>query len=144
MTCTRPGFIVSSYSPSARMAIRVAYVTTCRSDYGPSYWLIHDLFHDARFAPLLIAGGAHLSERHGATVAELERDGFALTARVPFLDDDEDAGAAAARALAGFAALFARLKPDVVVVYGDRFELLSVAAAAAITTTPLAHLCGGD
>jgi UDP-hydrolysing UDP-N-acetyl-D-glucosamine 2-epimerase len=127
------------------MSLHVAYASTCRSDYGPSYWLLHDLFADARFRPSLLVGGAHLSERHGMTVQEIERDGFAIAARVPFLDDErDDWPAACARALTGFAAELERLKPDLLILYGDRLELLPIATAALITDTPTAHLCGGD
>src|SRR5262249_21391844 len=123
---------------STGMSIRIAYVTTCRSDYGPSYWLIHDLAGDARFALALVVGGAHLES---GTVAEIEADGFPVAARVAFNAADAEG---AARALAGFAEAFARLAPDVAVLYGDRVELLPIATAALHARVPIAHLCGGD
>jgi len=129
------------------MSVRVAYITTARSDYGPSYWLIHDLFADPRFEMHLVVGGSHLSERHGFTVAEIEKDGWPIAARIPFLeegDDDASYGRSCGRALTAYADLFAKLKPHVVVVYGDRLELLPIVSAAVVTRTPVAHLCGGD
>jgi UDP-hydrolysing UDP-N-acetyl-D-glucosamine 2-epimerase len=129
------------------MTVKIAYVTTARSDYGPAYWLIHDLLKDARFDVGLVVGGSHLSEKHGLTVTEIEKDGWPIYARVPFLgDEDNDVahGCSAGRAVAEFTRLFAHLRPDLAIVYGDRYELLSVGVAAVITRTPLAHLCGGD
>ncbi len=124
------------------MTVKLAYITTARSDYGPAYWLIHDLFHDARFDVALIVGGSHLSERHGHSVSEIENDGWPIFARVPFLEAADNNAAhagAVGQALTRFARLFDELKPDVAVVYGDRYELLAVAAAAVVTRTPLAH-----
>ncbi len=129
------------------MSIRLAYITTARSDYGPSYWLIHDLLADPRFETQLVVGGSHLSDRHGMTVTEIENDGFSIAARIAFLEagDDELCYArSCGKALAAYAELFTRLKPQMIVVYGDRLELLPIASAAVITGTPVAHLCGGD
>jgi UDP-hydrolysing UDP-N-acetyl-D-glucosamine 2-epimerase len=122
------------------MTIRVAYVTTNRSDYGPAHWLLRDLVDDSRFALQLVVGGAHLAAAH--TVREIEDDGFTIAARVPFLDGDHAASSAAA--LTGFGAAFGTLQPDVVLLYGDRWELLPIANAALLAGVPIAHLCGGD
>ena len=129
------------------MTKRVLYVTTARSDYGPSYWLLHDLFSDPRFSPFLVVGGSHLSQAHGLTVREIERDGFPIAARLPFLevgDDNVSHARSAAHALGGFAGVIAESRPDLVVLYGDRYELLPIATAAVVTRTPIAHVCGGD
>ena len=129
------------------MSVRVAYSTTARSDYGPSYWLIHDLLADGRFDTRLLVGGSHLSPRHGMTVREIEQDGWPIAARLPFLEEGDDAesfGRSCGRALAAYTEKFVELQPDVAVVYGDRLELLPIVTAAVITRTPVAHLCGGD
>lgn len=133
------------------MKTKVAYVTTARSDYGPSYWVIRDLIQDDRFRTSLVVGGSHLSSKCGLTVQEIENDGLPISDRVFFLDDsDEDpvieraVGRGAGRALTGFTDLFSRLRPDIVALYGDRHELLPIATAAVLTQTPIAHLCGGD
>jgi UDP-hydrolysing UDP-N-acetyl-D-glucosamine 2-epimerase len=129
------------------MSLRVAWVSTCRSDYGASRWVIHDLHHDPRFDLQMIVGGSHLSGGPEATVAEIERDGWPIGARVPFAPtDDSPAGFALAHglALAGFVDAYTTLRPDVVALYGDRLELLPAAHAALLTRTPIAHLCGGD
>jgi len=86
------------------VTLHVAWVTTCRSDYGACYWPLRDLGADARFRVSLLVGGAHLSARHGATVAEIEADGMPMAARLGFLEEADDTQALArsnARAGAG-------------------------------------------
>ncbi|MEO6771869.1 MAG: UDP-N-acetylglucosamine 2-epimerase [Kofleriaceae bacterium] len=120
-------------------------MTTCRSDYGPAYWLIHELAHHDAIALSLFVGGAHLSPHHGHTVDEIERDGWPIAARVPFLGDDgRPTPRALADALAGFAAAFEAATLDAIVLYGDRIELLPIAVAAMSHAVPIVHLCGGD
>lgn len=122
---------------------RVAYFTTARSDYGPAYWVIRDLAADARVDLRLAVSGSHL----GGTIGEIEKDGFDIAARldVPLGGNDALSHAGTASALLAAAARFLeRERVDIAVVYGDRYELLAIAAAAAITRTPLAHICGGD
>jgi len=129
------------------MSIRVAYITTARSDYGPSYWLIHDLFRDDRFEMKLIVGGSHLSARHGMTIKEIEKDGWPIAAKIAFHEDEDDAaafGRSCGKALTAYTEMLVDLKPDIVVAYGDRLELLPIVSAAVITRTPIAHVCGGD
>jgi UDP-hydrolysing UDP-N-acetyl-D-glucosamine 2-epimerase len=129
------------------MKKRIAYITTSRSDYGPSYWLIHDLFADQRFEMTLVAGGAHLSRIHGNTISEIESHGWTNVVKVPFLPaqpSNEATGSAAARALAGFSKAFEQIQPDIVILYGDRYELLPIATAAVLLRIPIAHICGGD
>ena len=71
------------------MKTKVAYVTTARSDYGPSYWVIRDLFADSRFEASLIATGSHLGAEHGRTVREIESAGWPRVIRIPFLGAGE-------------------------------------------------------
>ncbi len=125
---------------------RVLFVTTCRSDYGPAYWVLHDLFLDPSLETLLAVSGAHLSEAHGLTVSEIERDGWPIAERLQIFGSgsDRNYGSVLSAAVNGFTEMFDRLRPAVVVVLGDRIELLAIATAAVVTRTPLAHLCGGD
>ena len=125
----------------------IIYVTTSRSDYGPSYWVIRELLGDARIRAGLVVAGSHLSGAHGRTVAEIERDGFPILATVPFLlqsDDEQSFGEACAAAVAGFTKMLVQLRPTIAVVAGDRIELLPFITAAVLTRTAIAHLSGGD
>lgn len=123
--------------------LRVGHVTTCRSDYGPAYWVIHELFHTAAIEPLLFVGGAHLARDH--TVDEIATDGWNITARIPFLGEaHEPSPHALGAALAGFGDAFDAARPDVVMLYGDRLELLPIATAATARSIPIVHICGGD
>ncbi|MBI4182467.1 MAG: UDP-N-acetylglucosamine 2-epimerase (hydrolyzing) [Proteobacteria bacterium] len=125
---------------------RVALVSVGRSDYGIQRPLIAALGADPGFELRLIVGGMHLSARYGMSVAEVEADGAPIAARIE-AEAEDDSPAATARAmgrgLAGFAEAYARITPDLVVVFGDRFEMFAAAAAAAPFPFPIAHISGG-
>src|SRR5215471_3256806 len=128
------------------MPVKVAVITTARSDYGPLYWLIHDLFEDRRFAPAVVVAGSHLDEAHGFTVREIERDGWPIFARITLADKAAACVAtfASYEALPAFSNFFHSYEADIAVLCGDRYELLAAATAAVLTRTPIAHLYGGD
>jgi len=95
----------------------------------------------------VIASGTHLSETHGATWQEIASDGFLIDARVEMgvgADDAESAAWSASQVLVGVAAALVRLQPDVLVLLGDRYELLAAAQAAVLTRVPIAHIHGGE
>lgn len=126
---------------------RIAVVTGSRAEYG----LLHRLLCEIEASDLLelqlIVTGTHLSAHHGATVSEIEADGHAIAARVDMaLDGDSPAALTKAmgRALIGFADVFERLTPDIVVVLGDRYEILAAAEAAMLARLPIAHIHGGE
>lgn len=126
---------------------RVAVVTVGRSDYGILRPVLAAVEAEPALELFLVVAGAHLSAAHGATVSEVEADGFAVGARVPMLGD-EDTPLASAQALgrgvAGFAEAFAAAQPDIVLVLGDRVETLAAAVAATPLTIPVAHVHGGE
>ena len=126
---------------------KVCFATGTRAEYG----LLHDLMRavagDPGLALQLVVSGMHLEARFGHTVDEIERDGFAIDARVDMeLDEDSPAGIARSMGLAtaGFGQAFARLKPDVLVLLGDRYEALAAAQAALVARIPIAHIHGGE
>lgn len=126
---------------------RIAVVTGSRAEYGILYWLLRDLRTDAGLDLQLVVTGSHLSERHGMTVRAIEQDGFEIAARVPLTlngDSPADSVRALSEATLGCAHVFSRLAPDVVFVFGDRYEILGAAQAAALMGVPLAHASGGD
>jgi len=130
-----------------RPARKVAVLTGSRAEYGLFRPLLDVLERDPGFDVSLIVTGTHLAQRFGMTVAEIERDGSRIAARVPLpLDDDSELGVsrAMAAALAGVAAALDAARPDLLVVLGDRYETLAAACAALLARVPLAHLHGGE
>jgi GDP/UDP-N,N'-diacetylbacillosamine 2-epimerase (hydrolysing) len=127
--------------------IRVAVFTSSRADYGLFRPLLKLLNDDPGFALSLLVGGSHLSRRFGYTKTEIETDGFRIGAEFDFLADPPE-GDYLTRSLANLqleiGAWLDVNRPDWIIVLGDRFELLAVAAAALLTKTPLAHISGGD
>lgn len=128
-------------------ARRIAVITGTRADYGLLYWLIHDLHHAPEFDLQLVVTGMHLSARFGHTVEAIERDGFPIAARIPLdlsSDEPERIGQAMGYAVADYSRSFAELQPDIVVILGDRFEMLAAATAAYVQRFPIAHIHGGE
>ncbi len=129
------------------MSLRLAVLTGTRAEYGLFHPLLAALEADPRFEVGLVVTGAHLDERFGMTVREIEAEGHRIAARVPLpLGDDSDLGVARATgaAVAGIAEALDAEKPDLVVVLGDRYETLAAATAALLLRIPLAHLHGGE
>jgi UDP-hydrolysing UDP-N-acetyl-D-glucosamine 2-epimerase len=122
-------------------------VTGTRAEYGLLLRLIKDLSEAPDFELRLAVTGMHLSPEFGLTYREIERDGFAIDARVESLvSSDTPAGITKSLGLGviGFADAFDRLKPDIVVVLGDRYEILAAAEAAYIARIPIVHIGGGE
>jgi UDP-hydrolysing UDP-N-acetyl-D-glucosamine 2-epimerase len=95
----------------------------------------------------VIASGTHFSEIHGSTWQEIISDGFRIDARVDMeikIDNAEGIAQSAAQVLSGVARALANLKPDVLVLLGDRYELLAAAQAAVLARVPIAHIHGGE
>ncbi|MDE7142382.1 MAG: UDP-N-acetylglucosamine 2-epimerase (hydrolyzing), partial [Muribaculaceae bacterium] len=95
----------------------------------------------------IVATNMHLEEKYGMTVREIEEDGFPVDARVPMpaaSDSPLDTALATADCLAGIARALDRLRPDMLLILGDRYEMLAVATAATIMRVPIAHIAGGE
>lgn len=130
-----------------RSAYRIALVTSGRADYGllKPLWLA--LKADDGFEPTMIATGAHLVREQGYTLEILRAEGIEPLLHIDMqLEGDRPAqlGAASARGLRGFSELFQREAFDLLVILGDRFEMLSVAMAAMLNRLPMAHIHGGE
>jgi UDP-hydrolysing UDP-N-acetyl-D-glucosamine 2-epimerase len=126
---------------------RVAVVTGSRADYGLLRRLLQLLAGMEDVNLQVIACGMHLEDRFGATWRAIEADGFAIAAKVD-LDLGEDSAAATVRStgvgLVGFADVLPKLAPDLLVMLGDRFEILAAAVAATLLNIPIAHIHGGE
>lgn len=130
-----------------RQASTIAIVTGSRADYGLQYWLIDSIHRAADLQLQLVVTGSHLSDQFGRTVDQIRRDDFPIAATVPMIATEDSAWAMArstGEGVIGMADAFKRLSPDVVVMPGDRFEILAAAQAAMLMGVPVAHLHGGE
>lgn len=127
--------------------MNICVVTGSRADYGLLYWLMRDIQADPECQLQMVVTGMHLSPEFGLTWRVLEQDGFPIDARVEtVLSSDTAAGIAKSIGLGviGFADNFTRMRPDVVVLLGDRYEIFAAAQAAYVARIPIAHIAGGD
>lgn len=127
--------------------MKVCIFTGTRAEYGLLYWLLNDMKNDSFFDLQLIVSGTHLSPEFGETFKQIEKDGFFIDEKVEILlSSDTPIGVTKSIGLGviGFAEALARLKPELVVVLGDRFEALAMAQAALIMRIPIFHLHGGE
>lgn len=124
----------------------ICVVTATRAEYGLLRPVVQKLAASADLQLRLVVTGAHLCPRLGQTVTEIEKDGFAIDARLPIFTDDaaEPVAQTLARTLTVFDGYFAQSVPDCLLVLGDRFEIFAVATAAAARHIPIAHISGGD
>jgi UDP-N-acetylglucosamine 2-epimerase (non-hydrolysing)/GDP/UDP-N,N'-diacetylbacillosamine 2-epimerase (hydrolysing) len=126
---------------------QIAVVTGSRADYGLLLWPIRRIQEESSFRLTVVATGMHLAPAFGMTVDQIAADGIPVTKRVPILGEGDDANAMAAaigKGVAGFATAFEELRPDLVLLLGDRYEIFAAAQAAYVKKIPIAHLCGGD
>lgn len=126
---------------------KVAVFTGTRAEYGLLYWLMRGIQGDQSLKLQVIVSGTHLLPEFGETVRAIEEDGFTIDARVDMLLSSSS-GVGIAKSIGvgtlGFADVLDRLKPDCVVVLGDRFEALAIAQTAMVMKIPLAHIHGGE
>lgn len=126
---------------------KIAVVTATRAEYGILRPLICRLQKDTEFELQLIVTGMHLSEKYGNTQVEIEKDKIPVFRKIPILEDGNsayDVSVTMANALFRFAGYFRDEKPDMVIVLGDRTEILGICAAAMNEGIPIAHLHGGE
>lgn len=125
---------------------KIALVSATRAEWYLLWNLAKELEKDEKIELLLLITGAHLSENFGNTYQEIEKD-FNITRKIPILEDNDDKLSltkSLARAVEKFGEAFDALKPEAVVILGDRYEMLGVASAALMMHIPIIHLCGGE
>lgn len=127
----------------------ICVVTGTRAEYGLLSRLMRMIKDSPETQLQIIATNMHLSPKYGNTYQEIERDGFTIDCKIPIIDENDKDDAVTtvksmAKALDGFADAYNELKPDVVVVLGDRYEILAAATAALIERIPIAHIHGGE
>jgi UDP-N-acetylglucosamine 2-epimerase (non-hydrolysing)/GDP/UDP-N,N'-diacetylbacillosamine 2-epimerase (hydrolysing) len=125
----------------------IAVVTTSRADYSLLYWPLRDLAAHPDLDLKIIALGPHLSPEFGCTVQEIEKDGFCVEARIECLmSSDSDVGMAKTIGVAtlSLADYLGQLRPDLLVLTADRYEMLAPASVALALRIPIAHIEGGE
>lgn len=128
---------------------KICVITGTRAEYGLLSRLMRMIQDDKDTLLQIVATNMHLSPKFGNTYREIENDGFAIDFKVPVIDEDAPDTATTtvlslSKALTGFAHAYETLLPDLIVILGDRYEMLAAASAALIFRIPVAHLHGGE
>jgi UDP-hydrolysing UDP-N-acetyl-D-glucosamine 2-epimerase len=126
---------------------RIAVVTTSRADYSHLVWPLRELAARDNIDVQIIALAAHLSPEFGQTIDEIEADGFTVDERIEcLLSSDSDVGMAKTIGVAvqSLADVLGRLRPDILLLIADRYEMLAPAAVAVALRIPMAHIEGGE
>lgn len=129
------------------MKRKICVLTGTRAEYGLLRWLMTDIQNDAVLELQVIATGAHLSPEFGLTYRDIEADGFKIDRKVEMLvSSDSPVGITKSMSLglSGYADALSDLRPDLLVLLGDRYETFAAAAAALVAKVPVAHLHGGE
>jgi GDP/UDP-N,N'-diacetylbacillosamine 2-epimerase (hydrolysing) len=129
------------------MTHKICVITGARAEYGLLRWVMQGIKEDPELTLQVIATGMHLSPEFGLTFCEIEKDGFQIDRKVEMLtSSDTPVGIAKSMGLGliGFADALNELKPDLIVVLGDRFEIFAAVSAALVARIPVAHLHGGE
>lgn len=129
------------------MSRRICVITGTRAEYGLLRGLLDGLRADPVFELQIVATGMHLSPEFGLTYREIEADGFRIDRKVEILLSSDTAvgvGTSTGLAVIRFTATLDELRPHLVLLLGDRFEILAAATAALIAGVPIAHVHGGE
>jgi GDP/UDP-N,N'-diacetylbacillosamine 2-epimerase (hydrolysing) len=129
------------------MTRKICVITGSRAEYGLLRWVMQGIKDEPSLTLQIIATGMHLSPQFGNTYQEIEGDGFVIDRKVQMLTgSDTPVGIAQSmgNGLIGFADALNELKPDLLVVLGDRFEIFSAVSAALVARIPIAHIHGGE
>ena len=129
------------------MTRKICVITGTRAEYGLMRWVMQGIKDDSGLTLQIIATGMHLSPEFGLTYREIEQDGFQIDLKIEMLtSSDTPVGIAKSMGLGmiGFADALDDLKPDMIIVLGDRFEIFAAVSASLVARIPVAHLHGGE
>jgi UDP-hydrolysing UDP-N-acetyl-D-glucosamine 2-epimerase len=125
---------------------KIAVVTGTRAEYGILYWVLNEVQARPSLELQLIVTGMHMSPEFGLTYRQIEKDGFPICEKLEILlsaDSEVAISTSIGLGIMRFASAFERLKPDILVLLGDRFESLAAATAALVARIPIGHIAGG-
>tara|TARA_B100001250_G_scaffold395204_1_gene399875 strand:+ start:1020 stop:2180 length:1161 start_codon:yes stop_codon:yes gene_type:complete len=126
---------------------KICVVTGTRAEYGLLYWLMRSINDDQKLDLQIIVTGMHLSPEFGLTYMEIEKDGFTINRKIEMLlsaDTPSAISKSTGIGLIGFADAYNELNPDIVLLLGDRYEVLAASIAALYAKIPIAHIHGGE
>ena len=126
---------------------KICVVTGTRAEYGLLRWLMDGINKSPVLDLQIIATGMHLSPEFGLTYRDIEKDGFCIDKKVEMVLSADTSSAitkSTGLGMIGFADALSELEPDLVIILGDRYELLAVAFAALLALIPIAHISGGE
>jgi len=126
---------------------KICVVTGTRAEYGLLYWLMKEIQNDSKLVLQVVVTGMHLSPEFGLTYKTIEADGFHINSKVEMLlpsDTPKGITKSIGVGIIGFADVLDELRPEIMVLLGDRYEILSAAQAALIAKIPIAHIHGGE
>ncbi|WP_029276846.1 UDP-N-acetylglucosamine 2-epimerase [Carnobacterium jeotgali] len=126
---------------------KVAYATGSRAEYGIVKRYLHSLNNEEDIQVEILVTGAHLDKKYGYTVDEIKADGFNIAKEVPLsinVESNSNITKSMAKCLYEFGSFFENNKYDLLIILGDRYEMLSVAIAAAMNNQPILHIHGGE
>lgn len=126
---------------------KICVVTATRAEYGLLRRVIKQILLEPELELCLVVTGMHLSKIHGNTLREIEQDGFPIAEKIEILEETDTEKAIClvmGRACTLFGEMYERQKPDLLIVEGDRYELLPICSSAMIFGIPIAHISGGE
>ena len=129
------------------MKRRIAVITGSRAEYGLLYWTLKELIIIEEIEVFLFVTGMHMSKKFGETYKEIEADGIAIYKKIDIgILNDSPLGISMSMGVctSKFGEAFDELKPDILLVLGDRYEILSAVLAAIPFRIPIAHISGGE
>ena len=126
---------------------KICVVTGARADYGLLYWIMKEIKKDKKLELQIIVTGMHLSHEFGLTYKQIEKDGFKINKKIEMVisaDTPSSIVKSTGLGMIGFADALIDLKPDIMVILGDRYEMLAAAYSATVSRIPIAHFGGGE
>lgn len=127
--------------------MKICVATGSRAEYGLLKSLMKEINFSSDMKLQIIATGSHLSPKHGNTYTEIESDGFKIDKKINMLLESDEPGAVATSVgvgIIGVASALTELAPDLLLIVGDRYEMLAFASSALVMNIPIAHIHGGE
>jgi GDP/UDP-N,N'-diacetylbacillosamine 2-epimerase (hydrolysing) len=127
---------------------KIVAVTEGRMTYGLLHWTLKELEEHPDFELHVVATGSHLSQKHGMTISEIEKVGFSNLHKIESIVGNHDLRINIAKSMAKIieklSEIFEKIRPDAMMILGDRFELLAAANVCTVMNIPIIHICGGE